>query len=694
MHTCSQLFRRGAVYYFRQQIRFADGLPYRISISLLTRRLDVAKSRAVHLASAAFFLQRNLDRACPPIPFDERTKIFRQQLLEERDRCERLHLDVIGQTPADADPASYVDSVFDEVERFSRALIHAGLPNRVVLDRLASEGLEATSKTVEMWRSEVSETIRHFNLPESDEMSRAMLKLIHEARVAAISEFRERLDKPENGYIPFSASADRRRSKCAYEAIPVATPPQQNRKIDTSDQTQSDFPRDRGSHSDPWLQLTVAEAAQRYKEAQPKTGLGASPKLKNAKRVWDPKTLRQFESAVMLLGKSFPGPISNLTQSDLDRFASLLDKLPARGHHKSKRHDSMSLEEIAIEAADLVAAGALDPSQIGLMPQTTNRHFRFLRGMCEWVQRRIPEMNPLDWSDFLIEETRDKRERRSAFSIDEAKSLFLLPTWTGFESISKRNVPGDDLVHDAGYWIPLLALYTGCRREEVAKLLVSDVLNEAGIPIIRIADSSTGRVKTARSNRLVPLADELIRLGFIDFVDAMRAENRTILFPDLIPSTTSRKMGDVYYKRFWMPLTPLLPFLKEGQAIHAFRHTVSTELKNAEIFEEIRSDLLGHASQNAMADLYSKATKVLKLKAIVDQIPNVTAHLSPRAINLYRYHWLPETDIAKPRLRRLNYDVNGARSQLLTPAKRANRWSKKLKSGSSASSSGHNRAKS
>jgi len=676
MHTCSQLFRRGAVYYFRQQIRFADGSPYRIAISLLTRRLDVAKTRAVHLASAAFFLQRTLDRATPPIPFQDRVQIFRQQLLLERDRCEALHLDVLSQIPTDADPADYVDSIFDGVQRFSHALVRFGLPNRAVLERLASDGLQASSETVKMWKSEVAQTIRKFNLAESDDMQRAMLKLVHEARVAAISEFRERLEKPETSYAAalrpagLSNSNHENHVSLRFES---SSSSDRNHLRGTSAQESAQ----RCSQTDLWLRLTVAEAAEKYKASQPKTGLGASPKLKNAKRVWDLKTLRQFDSAVMLLNKSFPGPISSLTQNDLDYFASLLDRLPARGHHKSKRHDSMSLEEIALEAADQVAAGDLDPSQIGLMPQTTNRHFRFLREMCNWIQKRAPAMAKLDWSDFLIEETRDKREQRAAFSIEQANMLFLLPTWTGFECISKRNKPGDSLVHDAGYWIPLLALYTGCRREEVAKLLVSDVVEEAGIPILRIADSETGRVKTARSNRLVPVAAELIRLGFLEFVGAMQSEGRNVLFPDLIPGTSSRKMGDVYYKRFWMPLTPMLPFLQDGQAIHAFRHTVSTELKDAEVFDEVRSDLLGHASENPMADLYSKATRVLKLKAIVDQIPIATAHLSPRTINLYRGNWLPETDTARPRLRRRDYGKSVTGSPPLTPAKRANQRSRR-----------------
>lgn len=67
--------------------------------------------------------------------------------------------------------------------------------------------------------------------------------------------------------------------------------------------------------------------------------------------------------------------------------------------------------------------------------------------------------------------------------------------------------------------------------------------------------------------------------------------------------------------------------LQRGQALHAARHTVSTELKELEVFEEHRNDALGHKGKGEGSARYAKATRVAKIKALVDQIPIVTDHL-------------------------------------------------------------------
>lgn len=658
MHTCSQLFRRGAVYYFRRQVCWSDGRKYRIALSLLTRRLEVARSRAAHLSSAADFLQRRLDRAVPPLAYAQRCEIFRKRLLAERDHLEALHHEIIRSTPHDVDPEARVDAVFDGVERFSRALVRGGMPNSASIAKLAAEGLTLRSETITMWEAEVSAALAQFDLIDDDARRQAMLKIIHEARIDGIAEFRQRLLSPASGYdlastaLPTATGvpdvSDQRQGD-ADNPLPPYQPALPERGVPIREREGAARRRTKPPVDQPtadWARVTVKEAGQRYIASQPKAGGGAAPKLKKARHTWDPKTLRQFESAVMLLGKACPGPIWRLSQADLDRFAALLDRLPARSHHKTARHMAMSLEAIATEAEAMVAVGKLSAEAIGLMPQTTNRHFRFLRSLCEWVKKRVPQMAELDWADFIIDEASDSREQRDALTPDQARLLFQLPTWTGFDTFARRNRPGSRIVHDAGYWLPLLAHYTGGRRDELAKLMLADIDVENEIPHLRIEATETGRVKTPRSKRLIPIASELIRLGFLEYVAAMRREGQRLLFPDLVPGTQSQKMGDVYYKRFWLGVARQLPFLKSGQAMHAFRHLVSTELKGAEVFEEKRSDLLGHAGRNAMADRYSKATTLRKLQKVVNQIPVVTSHLQPAPLTLCKDHWIKATPTA------------------------------------------------
>jgi hypothetical protein len=112
---------------------------------------------------------------------------------------------------------------------------------------------------------------------------------------------------------------------------------------------------------------------------------------------------------------------------------------------------------------------------------------------------------------------------------------------------------------EAAFWLPLMALLTGARLNELAPLTATDVITDAATDIVSInikEDQERGRrLKTIGSARLVPGHPELTRIGFLKFVDWIRlAGNEARLFPLLVPGRKgsfgqpwSRWFGD--YKR-------------------------------------------------------------------------------------------------------------------------------------------------
>lgn len=640
MRTDSQLFRRGAVYYFRRSIRWADGATYRISISLLTRRFAVARSYAPRLANRCETLRAQLEAGstAPPLTFEQRRAIFRQQLLAERDRLEALHLDIIGQAPGATDPGDRLMQALADAEQCSRDLIRNGLPHGVAAGETAREaGQSAARPDHALWAAEAVAVLQANGLAVTEDRQRAMLKVLHEARVAGIGEFRLRFEDPGSAYAAGASAGARTGTRRRRAAVAPA-------RAQGSDAAGSTWgPRHRTSSgrrsraaplvSAEWATLSVAAAAARYVARGPRAGRGATERVKRARRVWDKKTLRQFNTAVMLLGKVLPGPISTIQQDDLICLSDWFDRLP-QSHHKSARHEAMSLEAIADEAAAQVTAKVMSADKIGLMPPTTNRHFRFLRQLCNWMRRKVPQMEELYWDDVLFTDDRNARELRDAFTLRQGRTLFELPIWTGCRSVNRRIVKGTMVYHDAAFWVPLIAWYTAARREEVCKLMVADVWERRRLSYLSIDATSAGRIKNTQSKRLIPIAQELKRLGFLEYVRAMRDAGETLLFPDLLPRTGSQTMGDVYYKRFWRPMRADLPFLKPGMGLHCFRHMVATKLKHALVFAETRSDLLGHTMASETTDRYSKATLLRQLARVVDKIPIATAHLEPLPLNV------------------------------------------------------------
>lgn len=77
---------------------------------------------------------------------------------------------------------------------------------------------------------------------------------------------------------------------------------------------------------------------------------------------------------------------------------------------------------------------------------------------------------------------------------------------------------------DAAAWIPLIALFTGARLEEIAQLQVDDVRIDAlrgNVPIIRFTDLGDDQaLKTDAARRDVPIHKELIKAGLLRFVAA------------------------------------------------------------------------------------------------------------------------------------------------------------------------------
>lgn len=173
-----------------------------------------------------------------------------------------------------------------------------------------------------------------------------------------------------------------------------------------------------------------------------------------------------------------------------------------------------------------------------------------------------------------------------------------------------------------------------CAAKNAASCL-DDIGDENGIPYFNIRKTHAGTVKTARSVRLVPIHGELRRLGFLEYVEAMRAEGEIYLFPEIMPGRRGRTLGDVFFKQVWQKIKACLTLVRPGQAVHRGRHMVSTELKMLQTFEEFRADLLGQMFGSENASRYAGATRLEILLEVIARIPNVTSGLPDSAgVNL------------------------------------------------------------
>lgn len=211
------------------------------------------------------------------------------------------------------------------------------------------------------------------------------------------------------------------------------------------------------------------------------------------------------------------------------------------------------------------------------------------------------------------------------------------------------------------YWIPLLALYTGARLNELAQLYLGDVRkSEAGTwhldfnldgegkidadgknsrdkrlkklnaqPVIDLhpelirmgamdfnhdgeegvdADGKNGhdkRLKTINAQRVIALHPELIRMGFLEYVAALRDAGHVRLFPEL---GYDKEKGYGKYAGQWFNehfLDKQLGIERGiGLSFHSFRHTFLTACDRIDMPDRMRDDLAGHVPVGSTGHLH------------------------------------------------------------------------------------------
>lgn len=150
---------------------------------------------------------------------------------------------------------------------------------------------------------------------------------------------------------------------------------------------------------------------------------------------------------------------------------------------------------------------------------------------------------------------------------------------------------------EACFWLPLLALYTGARVEELAQLLVADVrfIAELGHYLNISDEAEHAKLKNTASRRRVPIHPVLVACGFIDYVQQMKPNQ--LLFPHL--KTNPRgKLGGYFSNFFSIYLRQRVGITDKRKVFHSFRHTFKDTCRRVGIEEAVHDALTGHTGNS------------------------------------------------------------------------------------------------
>jgi integrase len=170
-----------------------------------------------------------------------------------------------------------------------------------------------------------------------------------------------------------------------------------------------------------------------------------------------------------------------------------------------------------------------------LSATTVNAYMTRLGTLMRWgVREEYLDRNPAE--ALQLAGTMDPRDAKLPFSTEQLRRIFSAPLYTGCKDDQNGyNRPGPNVIRRGRFWVPLLALFGGLRMGEACQLATGDVTTQDGVPVILVRpDPEAGRrLKTKAARRVVPVHPELIRCGFLAFVETVRQAGHDRLFPEL-----------------------------------------------------------------------------------------------------------------------------------------------------------------
>ncbi|EPR1052806.1 tyrosine-type recombinase/integrase [Vibrio parahaemolyticus] len=172
-------------------------------------------------------------------------------------------------------------------------------------------------------------------------------------------------------------------------------------------------------------------------------------------------------------------------------------------------------------------------------------------------------------------------------------------------------------------WTTKIQLYHGCRPSEVCQLTTSDIQIIEGVPCITISDSEAEqRLKTSNALRIVPLHNQLISEGFLEYVQGRREQKQKQLF-DYKPHGDNKDWSFRYRTNLGKLQTAIGMKPNARPTAYSFRHTFIDELKIANTPEHIVAEIVGHAHPNITFGRYGKQANIQQLNEAVNKFPSV-----------------------------------------------------------------------
>jgi integrase len=302
-------------------------------------------------------------------------------------------------------------------------------------------------------------------------------------------------------------------------------------------------------------------------------------------------------------------PLSELNSSICREYKSKLLRYPI---HRTKLAE---LKNVGL--TELMSSKKAYPT---ISITTVNNQIRKTNSFFNWLLKQgMIDNNPM--TGMKIKQKSSLKAARSSFDYSDLTSLF-----------SSAIYAEHTFLHDYQFWLPLLALYSGARLEELCQLYLTDIKLDAEIPYFNIADNYPDQhLKNNSSRRAIPIHPELINLGLLTFIKQKKFKGEIKLFGYLKPQR--EKFG--HKPSQWFSKYKAKCGIEDSKKVfHSFRHTMVDNLKQIRAQDYEIKTLLGHQNGSVTHDIYGSIDT--PIDSIYDMLKGLSFRELTRKVKIWR----------------------------------------------------------
>jgi integrase len=311
---------------------------------------------------------------------------------------------------------------------------------------------------------------------------------------------------------------------------------------------------------------------------------------------WTEKTYESYQSIFAMLPQLIADKgIRSVNSKDAQYVKTTLQRLPSS---MGKRADyrGKTLKQIL---------NMQIPTEHLMALKTINTRLSCYSELFKWASRNsYVETNV--FFGLVLKDNRVARDLRLPFTPADLNDIF------SASAISDPRKPWH-------YWLPVLALYTGARLNELCQLEVTDIQLTDGVWLLDITDRGHNQnLKSASSRRKIPLHKDLIELGFIRHVQQVKQAGSNTVF-----NLSMRNSRYSHAPSKWFNIVKSRALQNpDRKAFHSFRHTFIDYAFNKLKMQgnPLLKAIVGHSDSEITSGVYGSSFELQDLNDVIQKI--------------------------------------------------------------------------